>query len=123
MGGGSGHPTCPCDMQQSGGEPGTSVNTNKLVLESGYHNPDPLVWLLGQANEVMVVVERVETTALVDTGFQISAFTEGFCTEIGLRILPLRNLIGDELHLQGTGGILIPYKGCVEANITIPDVP
>ena len=33
------------------------VNTNKLVAESGYHNPDPLVWLLGHANEAKAVVE------------------------------------------------------------------
>ena len=57
-------------MQQSGGEPVTSVNTNKLTAESGYHNPDPLVWLLGHANEAKVVVEGVEMMALVDTGTQ-----------------------------------------------------
>ena len=40
-------------------------------------------------NEAMAVVEGVEMTALVDTGSQISALTERFCTEIGLRILSL----------------------------------
>ena len=52
------------------------VSTNKLVVESGYHNLDPLVWLLGCANETMVVVEGVEMMVLVDTGSQIFAVTE-----------------------------------------------
>ena len=76
------------------------VNISKLVAESGYHNPHLLVQLLGCANEFRVVVEEVEMTALVDTGSQMSALTEGFCTETGLRILPLRNLVGAVLHLE-----------------------
>ena len=62
-------------------------------------------------------------TALVDTGSQISTLTEGFCNERGLRILPLRNLMERVLHLEGTGGITIPYKGYVEANLTILNLP
>ena len=65
------------------------------------------------------MVEGVEMIALVDTRSQISALTEGFCTEFGLRFLPLRGL----LCLKGTGGVLIPYKGCVEANLTIQGLP
>ena len=49
-------------------------------------------------------------TALVDTESQISALTEGFCTKMGLRILPLRNLMKGLLCLKGMGGISIPYK-------------
>ena len=61
---------------------------NKLAVEPRYHNPSPLVWLSGHANKATVVVEGVETMALVDTGSQISALTKGFCLEYGLRILP-----------------------------------
>ena len=100
-------PTCPQDMQPSGGDPGTSVSTNKLVAEPGCHNPDPSVWLLGHANEAMVVIERAQTTALVDTGSQISILTERFCTEMGLGMLPLGDLLGGVLCLKGKGGILI----------------
>ena len=85
-------------MQPSGGDPRTSQSSNKLAAESGYQNPDPLVWLLGHANEAMIVVEGVEILTLVDTG---SALTEGYSTEMGLRILPPRNLIGGVLHLKG----------------------
>ena len=72
---------------------------------------------------LQVVVEGVEMMALVDTGSQISALTEGFCTEMGLKILPLRNLMSGVLYLEGIGGILILYKGYVEATLTIPDLP
>ena len=46
--------------------------------------------------------------ALVDTGSQISSLTEGFCSEMELRILPLRNLIRGVLHLEGMGA----FKYC-----------
>ena len=39
-------------------------------------------------------------TVLVDTESQISVLTEGFCTEIGLKIHPLKNLISNALHLR-----------------------
>ena len=60
---------------------------------------------------------------LVDTGSQISALTVGFSMWMGLKILPLRNFYRGVLLLKGTGGILIPYKGYVEANPIIPDLP
>ena len=41
--------------------------------------------------------------ALVDTGFQISALTEVFNTEMGWKILPLRNLMGACCVLIGWG--------------------
>ena len=80
------------------------VKTRILVTESRYHSPDALEHLLGHANETRVVVEGMEMMALVDTGSQISALTEGFCTEMGLRILPLRNLMRDVLRLKGMRG-------------------
>ena len=81
------------------------VNIGKLVAEFGYHNPDPLVCLLGHANE----------TACGRWG--------GDDSTGGYWILPLRNLIRGVLHLKGMGGISIPNKGYVEANLTIPDLP
>ena len=40
--------------------------------------------------------------ALLDTGSQIPALTEGFCTGTGLRILPMGNLMRGVSHLKGT---------------------
>ena len=59
--------------------------------------------------------------ALEDTGSKISALTEGFCTEMGLKILPLRNLITDMLNLVGMG-YFYTYKGYIETILTIPDL-
>ena len=41
----------PKKHNKVGGEPEMLVYTIKLVAESGYLNPDPLVWLLGHVNE------------------------------------------------------------------------
>ena len=71
------------------------VNKNTLVAEPRYHNCSPSVWLIGHASEAMVM----EMTALVDTGSQISALTEGSCSDFGLRILSLGGLV----HLEGIG--------------------
>ena len=53
----------------------------------------------------------------------MSALAEGFCIEMGLKILPLRNLIRGALCLKGMVGISIPYRAYVEATLTIPDLP
>ena len=74
------------------------------MAETAYQNLDSLVWLLGCANEARLVIEGVKTMTLVDIGSQISALTEGFCMEMGLKILPLRNLIVVVLCLKGNGG-------------------
>ena len=94
------------------------ISMNTAVAEPGYHNPSPLVWLTCHANKATVAVEGVEMMALVDTGSQISALTEGFCSGFGLS-LPLGSLV----HLKGTGSVSIPYKGYMEANLTIPGLP
>ena len=66
------------------------------------------------------MVEGVEMTALVGTRSQISPPTVGFFREIGLKILPVRNIVGGVLHLEGMGSILIPYKGYIETDLTVP---
>ena len=40
-----------------------------------YYNPDPLLHLIGEANEASVYVDGVECTALIDSGAQISTIT------------------------------------------------
>ena len=101
------------------GEPGMSGSTNTPVAEPRYHNPSSMVWLIGHANQAVVVVDGVEMMALVETGSQISVLTKEFCTEFGLRILPLRGL----LQLEGMEGVPVPYNGYVEANLTVPGLP
>ena len=40
-----------------------------------YHNPDLLGQLIGEANESKVIVEGLETRALLDSGSQLSAIS------------------------------------------------
>ena len=79
------------------------VNVCKLAIDSGNYGPKPLACFLECANETRVEVDGVEITALVDTGSQICALTEGFSNERGLRILPLRNLMEGVLCPEGMG--------------------
>ena len=67
------------DVQLNVAESGMPITTDMLAAQPVYHNPSPLVWLIGSANVAAVVVEGVEMMALVDTGSQISTLTEGFC--------------------------------------------
>ena len=92
-----------------------SVSKNRPVVQPRYHTPSPLVWLIGHANEATVVVEGVEMMALADTGSQISDLTKGFCSEFGLRILPL----GVCCISQGQG-ISQNHTRDIEAYLTIP---
>ena len=77
------------------------------------------MWLAGHSNEAMVVVKRVETMVLLDIRTQVSTLMEGFCLKFRLTIFPLMGL----LHLEGTRGISIPYKGYIEANLIIQGLP
>ena len=53
----------------SGCEAKSTVEMNSLVDQ--YHNPDPLVRLIGKKNESIVQVENQEVTALIDPGAQV----------------------------------------------------
>ena len=46
-----------------------------------YYNPDPLCRLIGPRNEVQVIVNKEEVTALVDSGAQISAISMAFAKQ------------------------------------------
>ena len=64
LGGGSRHlQPASWDVQPSGWVSGISVSTNKLAAEPRYYHPDPLVQLLGHANEAVVVVEGVKAVS------------------------------------------------------------
>ena len=71
--------------------------------------------LVGHANEVPVVIDGCEVTALIDLGAWVSNISAQLCKDLGLKIQPL----GQLLELQGTGGAAIPYLGFVEVNLQI----
>ena len=83
-----------------------------------YHNPDPLVRLIGPANEGKVEIERVKTTALIDTGACMSAITKSFAEALELELKSLDSV----LDIEGTGGGKVPYHGYVECRLNLPQV-
>ena len=101
-----------------------SVSTNKLVAESGYCSLDHLVWLLGHANEAMIVVEGVEMASGIG-GYWVP----NLCPHLGILY---RDGVEDPsteefergcVASQGDGSISIPYKRYIEANLSILDLP
>ena len=83
-----------------------------------YHNPDPLVRLIGDANEAPAIVEGVPITSLVDSGACMSAMVKSFAKELRLEIKPLKTI----LDIEGTGGGIVPYYGYVECRLKLPQI-
>ena len=94
---------------------GSGVNT---VPGPQYHNPDPLVRLIGTPNESRVEVEGVPITALIDSGANLSAITKSFAKELQLEIKGLQTI----LDIEPTGGGQVPYHGYVECKLKIPQI-
>ena len=82
-----------------------------------YHNPDPLVRLIGNPNESSVFVEGVSITSF-DSGANMSAITNSFAEELQLDVKSLQTI----LDIEATGGGQVPYHGYVECRLKIPQV-
>ena len=83
-----------------------------------YHNPDPLLRLIGPANEAKIVVEGQEFPALIDSGAQLSTMLESLVQALKLPIHKLNTLVEAEV----SGGGTIPYVGYVEVKLKIPGI-
>ena len=83
-----------------------------------YHNPDPLLRLIGPANEATVIVEGQKFSALIDSGAQLSTMSEALVQALKLHIHKLNTFIEAEV----SGGSTIPYVGYVEARLKIPGI-
>ena len=82
------------------------------------HNPDPLVRLIGPANEAVILVEGQEFPALIDSGAQLSTMSEALVQAL---ILPVHNL-HTLIEAEVSGGNTIPYVGYIEARLQIPGI-
>ena len=83
-----------------------------------YHNPGPLVRLIGEANETDIVIENKKVKGLVDSGEQVSSISDTFASKLGLEIKQLNTL----LDLEPMGGGQVPYNGYVELRMQVPNV-
>ena len=89
-----------------------------LQVAEKYHNPDPLLRLIGPANEATVIVEGQKFPALIDSGAQLSTMSEALVQALKLPIHKLNILIEAEV----SGGSTVPYIGYVEARLQIPSI-
>ena len=76
-----------------------------------YHNPDPLLRLIGPANEATIIVEGQRFLALIDSGTQLSMMLQSLVQALKLPVHKLNTLI----EAEASGGGIIPYVGYVEA--------
>ena len=89
----------------------SAIRMNSTILQSDlYLNPDPLVRLIGEPNEAIVIVEGQKFDALIDLGAQISQLTESLVKALDLKIQNLKEI----LPLEGAAGIKVPYLGYIE---------
>ena len=96
----------------------STVEQDKIALKELYHNPDPLVRLIGEANETDIVIENEKVNGLIDSRAQVSSISETFASKLGLEIKQLDTL----LDLEPTGGGQVPYDGYVELCMRVPNV-
>ena len=83
-----------------------------------YHNPDPLVRLIGEANEAPAIVEGIPINSLVDSGACMSAMVKMFAEELQLEIKSLKTI----LDIEGMGGGTVPYHRYVECRLQLPQI-
>ena len=83
-----------------------------------YHNPDPLLRLIGEVSESIVMVEGQEARALLDSGSQLSAISLEWVKKLKLRPQQLQSI----LQIGGSGGLEVPYLGCVEGHLKILEI-
>ena len=84
-----------------------------------YHNPDPLVRLIGEANETDIIIENKKVKGLIDSGAQVSSILDTFAAKLGLEIKQLDTIL--DLEPTGGGG-QVPYDGYVELCMQVPNV-
>ena len=86
--------------------------------KSKYHNPDPLVQLIGRTNETEIILEGVQMKALIDTGANMSYVNKWLVEKLQLPVQSLQTV----LNIEGTGGIRVPYYGIVECQLGLPEL-
>ena len=123
LGGSGTGQSLPDDRQETGWSPfpepiSPAIDIKISQVAEKYHNPDPLVRLIGPANEAVILVEGQEFPALIDSGAQLLTMSEVLVQALKLPVHNLHTLIKAEV----SGGNTIPYVGYVEARLQIPGI-
>ena len=100
----------------SGWEAKPAVKLNSPADQ--YHNPDPIIRLIGRKNESIIKIENQEFTALIDPGAQISTICTSLVEKLKLPVHSLEQI----LYAEPIGRGLVAYEGYVEVNLKVPGV-
>ena len=73
-----------------------------VKMADRYHNPDPLIQLIGPVNKSTVILEGKEYPALLDSGAQLSGISLKLAKKLGLKIYQLNTL----LDIEGLGKMM-----------------
>ena len=90
------------------------MQISKVVQK--YHNLDPLLRLIGPANEATIIVKGQRLLVLIDSRAQLSMMSELLVQALKLPVHKLNTLI----EAEASGGGIIPHVGYMEANIALP---
>ena len=77
--------------------------------------------MVGSNNESVIVIEGIETKALLDTGSCVSTMCQSFYDE-HLKHLPL-NPVEDILRLECADGSFMPYRGYIQVQMSTSGIP
>ena len=69
----------------------STVKRDVIALKELYHNPDPLVRLIGEANETEVIIEDKKVKGLIDSGAQVSSISDTFASKLGSQCKSIRS--------------------------------
>ena len=80
--------------------PAEPITTRASQLTQSYHNPDPLLRLIGPSNEATVTVDGHEYPVLIDSGAQLTQMSLALVKTLELPIHALNTII----EVEPTGG-------------------
>ena len=100
-------------VQCSSSVPGAGPGESGIV-------PDPYTRWCGIENISRITVDGERVWALLDTGCQINTITPRLVEALGLEVLPIADLVGDQQDcIIGVGGSAVQPKGYVIVNLQV----
>ena len=88
----------------------------ELNFQENTLNPDPLVRLVGRANEGKIFIDGKPVTTILDTGSQETYDSYDFSKENGIQNQPINQTV----NIEGTGHGTIDYLGYIETRLSLP---
>ena len=94
-------------------DPSKSTDTKSILVDR----------LVGSANENEIVICGAKTSALIDTGSMITSLSESFYDSMEHKpVVHDVSELGLSLSVIGANGSNQPYKGFIEADISVPSL-